>query len=32
VTRDVGDRDVVMGAPARVVRKVADEDLIARWR
>lgn len=32
VTRDVGDRDVVMGAPARVVRKVGDEDLIERWR
>lgn len=32
VTRDVGDRDVVMGVPARVVRRVSDEDLIERWR
>jgi len=31
VTRDVGDRDVVMGAPARVVRRVPDEDLLERW-
>ncbi len=31
VTRDVGDRDVVMGVPARVVRRVPDEDLIERW-
>jgi acetyltransferase-like isoleucine patch superfamily enzyme len=32
VTRDVGDREVVMGVPARVVRQVPDEDLIERWR
>lgn len=32
VTRDVGDRDVVMGVPARVVRSVPDEDLLERWR
>jgi acetyltransferase-like isoleucine patch superfamily enzyme len=32
VTRDVGEREVVMGVPARVVRRVADEDLIERWR
>ncbi len=32
VTRDVGDREVVMGVPARVVRRVADEDLLERWR
>ena len=32
VTRDVGDREVVMGVPARVVRRVPDEDLIERWR
>jgi acetyltransferase-like isoleucine patch superfamily enzyme len=28
VTRDVGEREVVMGSPARVVRTVPDEDLI----
>jgi UDP-3-O-[3-hydroxymyristoyl] glucosamine N-acyltransferase len=32
VTRDVGERDVVMGVPARVVRRVTDEDLLERWR
>lgn len=32
VTRDVGEREVVMGVPARVVRRVGDEDLIERWR
>jgi acetyltransferase-like isoleucine patch superfamily enzyme len=32
VTRDVGDREVVMGVPARVVRRVSDEDLLERWR
>ncbi len=32
VTRDVSDRQVVMGSPARVVRTVPDEDLIERWR
>jgi acetyltransferase-like isoleucine patch superfamily enzyme len=32
VTKDVGDRQVVMGHPARVVRVVPDEDLLERWR
>ena len=32
VVRDVGPREVVMGAPARVVRRVGDEDLLERWR
>jgi carbonic anhydrase/acetyltransferase-like protein (isoleucine patch superfamily) len=32
VTRDVEDRQVVMGVPARVVRQVPDEDLLERWR
>jgi acetyltransferase-like isoleucine patch superfamily enzyme len=32
VTRDVGAREVVMGIPARVVRRVPDEDLLERWR
>lgn len=32
VTKDVGAREVVMGSPARVVRRVPDEDLIERWR
>ena len=32
VTRDVAPRDVVMGVPARVVRRVPDADLIERWR
>ena len=32
VTRDVPARAVVMGAPARVVREVGDEDLLERWR
>ena len=31
VTRDVGPREVVMGVPARVVRRVSDEDLIERF-
>jgi acetyltransferase-like isoleucine patch superfamily enzyme len=31
VTRDVGDREVVMGVPARVIRRVSDEDLIEQW-
>lgn len=31
VTRDVGPREVVMGVPARVVRRVSDEDLLERW-
>lgn len=32
VTRDVPPRAVVMGVPGRVVREVADEDLLERWR
>lgn len=32
VTSDVPARAVVMGAPARVVRDVGDEDLLERWR
>lgn len=32
VTSDVAPRAVVMGVPARVVRKVGDEDLLERWR
>lgn len=32
VTRDVGEREVVIGIPARVVRRVGDEDLLERWR
>ena len=32
VTRDVPPRGVAMGVPARVVRSVADEDLLERWR
>ncbi|MCA1688927.1 MAG: acetyltransferase [Actinobacteria bacterium] len=32
VTRDVPARAVVMGAPARVVREVPDEELLERWR
>jgi acetyltransferase-like isoleucine patch superfamily enzyme len=32
VTRDVGAREVVIGAPARVMRRVTDEDLLERWR
>jgi UDP-3-O-[3-hydroxymyristoyl] glucosamine N-acyltransferase len=32
VTRDVGPREVVVGVPARVIRRVGDEDLIERWR
>ncbi len=32
VTRDVPPRAVVMGVPARVVREVGEEDLLARWR
>jgi UDP-2-acetamido-3-amino-2,3-dideoxy-glucuronate N-acetyltransferase len=31
VTNDVPARAVVMGVPARVVRQVADEDLLERW-
>jgi acetyltransferase-like isoleucine patch superfamily enzyme len=32
VTRDVGPREVVMGVPARVVRRVEDSDLLEHWR
>ena len=32
VTRDIPARGVAMGVPARVVREVADEDLLDRWR
>jgi acetyltransferase-like isoleucine patch superfamily enzyme len=32
VIRDVPPRAVVMGVPGRVVREVADEDLLERWR
>jgi UDP-3-O-[3-hydroxymyristoyl] glucosamine N-acyltransferase len=31
VVRDVGPREVAMGVPARVVRRVGDEDLLERW-
>lgn len=31
VTRDVGEREVVMGVPARAVRRVEDHDLIEGW-
>ncbi len=32
VTRDVPARAVVMGVPARIVREVPEQDLLARWR
>jgi len=32
VTRDVGPREVVWGVPARVIRRVSDQDLLERWR
>jgi UDP-3-O-[3-hydroxymyristoyl] glucosamine N-acyltransferase len=32
VTRNVAERSVVMGVPARAVREVGDEDLISAWR
>ncbi len=32
VTADVGEREVVIGVPARVVRRVGEEDLLERWR
>ncbi len=32
VTADVPPRAVVIGVPGRVVREVAEEDLIERWR
>jgi UDP-2-acetamido-3-amino-2,3-dideoxy-glucuronate N-acetyltransferase len=31
VTTDVPSRAVVMGVPARVIREVGDEELLARW-
>ncbi len=31
VIGDVGPREVAMGVPARVVRRVSDEDLLERW-
>jgi acetyltransferase-like isoleucine patch superfamily enzyme len=32
VTRDVGPREVVWGVPAHVRRRVADDELLERWR
>jgi acetyltransferase-like isoleucine patch superfamily enzyme len=32
VTHDVPARALVMGVPARIVREVAEEDLLERWR
>ena len=32
VTRDVAPRAVVLGVPAREIRRVPDEDLLERWR
>ncbi|MBI5104940.1 MAG: N-acetyltransferase [Solirubrobacterales bacterium] len=32
VTNDVPSRAVVMGVPARVIRRVPDEDLLEQWR
>ena len=32
VTNDVPAGSVVMGVPARVVRRVPDQDLLERWR
>jgi acetyltransferase-like isoleucine patch superfamily enzyme len=31
VTKDVAPREVVLGVPARVIRRVDDEDLIENW-
>ena len=31
VTRNVGAREVVIGVPGRVIRRVPDEDLLERW-
>ena len=31
VTKNVAPRDVVLGVPARVIRRVCDEDLIENW-
>jgi UDP-3-O-[3-hydroxymyristoyl] glucosamine N-acyltransferase len=32
VSRDVAARDVVLGVPARAIRRVPDDDLLERWR
>jgi acetyltransferase-like isoleucine patch superfamily enzyme len=32
VSRDVAAREVVMGVPARAVRRVGEDDLLERWR
>ena len=32
VSRDVAARDVVLGVPARAIRRVPDEDLLELWR
>jgi acetyltransferase-like isoleucine patch superfamily enzyme len=32
ITRNVAEREVVMGVPARIVRRVPDADLIERWQ
>jgi acetyltransferase-like isoleucine patch superfamily enzyme len=32
VTRDVAPRTVVMGVPAKAVREVPEEDVLAAWR
>lgn len=32
VTRDVAPRDVMVGVPARAVRRVSDAELLERWR
>ena len=31
-SRDVAERDVVLGVPARAIRRVQEEDLLERWR
>jgi acetyltransferase-like isoleucine patch superfamily enzyme len=32
VTRDVPPRTLVVGSPARELRRIADEELLERWR
>jgi acetyltransferase-like isoleucine patch superfamily enzyme len=32
VTRDVPSRSLVVGSPARELRRVGDEELLERWR